>query len=372
MKSLTLPLFLVFLFLIGCSNDPDEPQIQNECFDENFASNFPQRNFRMGFSTWNYGPDLEDINDTYSFIGKNADIYSEQVDDVIPWNSWINDEDLPSQFIAQIEGKVSRRIPNHQLLLSVSLLNTNRDDLIEGFDGKTPVYDALNDPTIQSAYLKHLKYLIDKMNPDYLIIAMEANDLYLKDANKWMEYKSLMTNIRKEIRSDYPTIQISESMTLHNWYNPDTEKSTEYISEIASYIEELDFASISFYPFFKAQNTPSQYQEALDFLHNQVSVPIAMVETAHLAEDLNVPRINLSLPSDACQQNDYLEVLLGNAQQERYEFVIWWTHRDYDELWNTFPEELKEIGGLWKDTGLLDENGEERVAFDTWKSIFMK
>lgn len=372
MKFSIPPLLISCLFITSCSKDSPEPEVLNECFDENFFSEVDQRNFEMGFSTWSYGPDMGDINTTYSFINENADIYSEQVDDVIPWNSWINDLPLPDQFITKIQDKVSRKIPNHQLLLSVSLLNTGRDNLIEGFDGKVPEHNAINDEIIQSAYLKHLKYVIDKMAPDYLILAMEGNDLYLKDVNKWLEYKLLMEEIRAEIRNTYPSIQISESITLHNWYNPDVNNPEAYIVEIASYISNFDFASISFYPFFKGQNSKTQYQEALDFLHDHITIPIAVVETAHLAEDLIVPSINLSLSGSECQQNDYLEVLLENAQKEDYEFVIWWTHRDYDKLWNTFPDELKEIGSLWRDTGLLDEDGKERAAMETWKAAFSK
>jgi len=60
---------------------------------------------------------------------------------------------------------------------------------------------------------------------------------------------------------------------------------------------------------------------------------------------------------------------LSNAHRQDYEFVIWWTHRDYDELWKTFPPELKDLGSLWKDTGILDENGNLRPAYKTWTAI---
>jgi hypothetical protein len=49
-----------------------------------------------------------------------------------------------------------------------------------------------------------------------------------------------------------------------------------------------------------------------------------------------------------------------------YEFIIWWAHRDFDALWETFPPELRDLGQLWRDTGLLDESGNERQAFLLW------
>ncbi len=162
----------------------------------------------MGFSTWPYGPNTEDLSETYRFIEENADIYSEQVDDKIPWNAWITDADLPTDFVNAIEGRIAKKIDNHQLLLSVSLLNTDRSNLLEDYDGTTPSYNALNDATIENAYFKHLEYLISKFNPDYLVMAMEVNELKLHSESKWKEYKLLMTNIRKRLKMTHPDLKL--------------------------------------------------------------------------------------------------------------------------------------------------------------------
>ncbi|HKK61971.1 MAG TPA: hypothetical protein VJ951_05395, partial [Bacteroidales bacterium] len=131
---------------------------------------------------------------------------------------------------------------------------------------------------------------------------------------------------------------------------------------------QMDFVAISFYPFFKNQNSVNDFQQTFDFLHNRIDKPIAFVETCHLAENLLVTNLNLSISGNEVEQNSYLETLLTNAQEQNYEFVIWWAHRDYDALWETFPPELKDIGKLWRDTGLLDEDGNERVSYTTWKT----
>ena len=41
----------------------------------------------------------------------------------------------------------------------------------------------------------------------------------------------------------------------------------------------MDFAAISFYPFLKGLSTNSEITEAFDFLHDNVSIPIAFAET---------------------------------------------------------------------------------------------
>jgi len=60
-------------------------------------------------------------------------------------------------------------------------------------------------------------------------------------------------------------------------------------------------------------------------------------------------------------------VLLSRAQTHHYLFVTCWAARDFDELWQTFPEAVKDLGALWRDTGLIDEAGKSRPAYATWK-----
>jgi hypothetical protein len=132
----------------------------------------------------------------------------------------------------------------------------------------------------------------------------------------------------------------------------------------------MDFAAISFYPFFKNLQTQQEFQEAFDFMHERVNVPISFAETAHIAENLVVLNLNLSIPGSESEQELYLKTLLNNAQTQNYEFIIWWAHRDYDALWETFPPELQDVGQLWRDSGLLDEDGNERVSAQTWKMRF--
>ena len=280
---------------------------------------------------------------------------------------------MPEEFINEINNRVSKKLSNHKLLLSVSLLNTDRSDLLEDYDGTIPNYSSLNDTNIENAYFKHLEYLISRFNPDYLVIAMEVNELKLKSETKWAEYKILMNNIRNRIKDTYQNLPLSESITLHNWFKPEVTNQTDFISEISNYVNQnLDFAAISYYPFFKGQHTKTEFQQAFDFLHSKVTIPISIVETAHLAEDLNIVSFNLNIKSDVCEQKDYLETLLLNAYNQNYKFIIWWSYRDYDKLWETFPAEYKDIGKLWRDTGLLDENGTERPSLTIWKEILEK
>ncbi|MEO1450839.1 MAG: hypothetical protein AAFV07_15025, partial [Bacteroidota bacterium] len=252
------------------------------------------------------------------------------------------------------------------------LLNTDRSTIIEDWDGNSMADRAFDDPEIYAAYLKHLQYLIDQFEPTYLIAVMEANDLLVQAPEKWEGYQSLIQKLRPELKSLYPDLKISESITLHNFYEPEVPDQAAFVESISTYMREMDFAAISFYPFFKGLSKEKQFQKAFDFLHAQTNLPIAFVETNHLVETLEVEAFELTIESDVCEQQAYLEQLMLNAFDHPYEFIIWWAHRDFDALWETFPEEVKDVGKLWRDTGLLDESGEKRPAFEAWEKVLAK
>lgn len=363
-SSLLIAIVLITGVLFGCGSD-DSPTAKKD-----FFSDLGTRTFEMGFSTWAYALTTASVEDTYSFIDENADVYSEHLDLSVPWAAWMNDTALPSAFTNEIASRKAKKISGAKLTVSVSLLNTSRNELATDYDGSTPSYTALNDQAIEDAYVKHLEYITNELTPDYLILSIESNELLIHDPSKWDEYKLLMNNVRSRMKASFPSIPMSESMTLHNLYQPTVDNPNAFISEVVDYMNELEFASISFYPFFKGLNDAEGFLEAFDFLHSKVTVPIAFAETSHLSEDLTVNSFDLFIPGNETEQKDYLETLLINAQENNYLYVIWWCHRDYDELWATFPDEVKDLGKLWISTGLVNEDGVNKEALDSWNAAF--
>jgi hypothetical protein len=361
--------FILLLVLASCKKTAI-PIV--ECPSSNALDAIKNRNFKMGFTTWSFGTEAKDRESTYDFISANSDIYAEQIDDRIPWSAWINNTALPGEFVDNINYRVSKKKSTQQLLLSISLLNVYRDDLLADVNGTIPTYQAMNDLVIENAYFLHLKYLIDKFQPNYLVLAMEVNELRLKSTSRWNEYKLLMAKIRSRVKQAYPSLPLSESVTLHNWYNPATNNPTAYGQEIRDYVDQLDFIAISFYPFLKALNTKQEFQQAFDFLHSQVTKPIAVVETGHIAEDLDLKNLGVFLKGNACEQRDYLEVLLLNTYNKNYKFIIWAIHKDYDKLFATVPAQFRDLFQIWKDTGLIDQDDNQRPAYDTWTQVLKK
>jgi hypothetical protein len=358
--------FATVIVLFGCNKD----QLQNGNSD--YFSEVDKKNFDLGFTSWPYAPTIESVDNTYNFIAENSDIYCEHIDNNIPWNSWTNDLPLPIEFINDITARQSRKIPNTKLVVSVSVLNFDRNDLALDYDGQIPNYTSMNDVHIEDAYFKHIKYIVNQLNPNYLVISIEVNELFKNTPSKWDEYKRLMANVKTRIQQESPSLRISESMTLHNLYEPDVPNPQAYIDELVDYANTMDFVSISFYPYFKGLQTNEEFQHAFDFLHDNINQPIAFAETGHLSEDLVIDSLGISIQGNEKEQNNYAEKLLENAQEENYEFVIWWTHRDYNELWETFPLELQDLGKIWISTGLINEDGNEKEAYSTWQIVLDK
>lgn len=364
MRKITQPCFLLFILHFALSSckesDTEDPKPSGQI----------TRNFEMGFTTWPYGPNQSDVDSTYLLIQDNGDCYTEHLDNKIPWKALINNTPFPSEFLNDLTGRKIQKPANKSLILSVSLLNGSRADLIEDYDGSVPNYNQLNDSTIADAYFDYLDYLIEELNPSYLIAALEVNELLEKNATKWAEYKLLIAAVKERLKAKYSTLMISESITLHNWYEPGSSSLTNEQQEISNYISTQDFAAISFYPFLAGLSSEKGFNDAFFFLNKNVNIPIAFSETGHLAEDLIIPNLNTTIKSDLIQQQQYMDILLNNAQNNNYLFVTWWTYRDYDKLWNTFPANLKDIGQIWRDTGIEDENGAKRPAYSSWNSFF--
>ncbi|MFL5788759.1 MAG: glycosyl hydrolase 53 family protein [Flavisolibacter sp.] len=364
---LTYTLVLFSILIIRCNKHP----LVVPCGNPNFNTAFSTRNFKMGFTTWPFGPTYNDRISTYDFISHNADIYSEQFDNYIPWSALINNQPLPKDLTDDIASRLSLKPAGHKSLLSISLLNVMRDGLLPDIDGTLPVYTSISDSIISNAYIKFVKYLVDQFHPDYLVIAMEVNEFRIKKADQWNAYLSLTGAVTTKLKTDYPTLKISSSITLHNWYMPNVADTNAFIKEMADYENAQDFVAISFYPYLKGLSTRADFQKAFDFLHSQNKKPIAFTETGHIAQNLSVPSYHLSITSDMCQQNDYLETLLTNASQHQYEFVIWWAHRDFDALWQTFPDSTKDLGKLWKNIGLVDDLGKVIIFFNSLIYLFI-
>lgn len=323
------------------------------------------RPFEMGFSTWVYAPTIEAILGTNEFLKTNGDFYTEQFDEHIPWQALLSKSAWPDKLMEDINGRVSRRIKDNKLLLALTALNDDHNSILKDVDGTKPGL-TFGSPKLIEAYTNYCDKMISLFKPDYLLIGIESNELLKKSPKLWSSYLIFSGEVYKSLKKKYPSLQISQSVTLHVLINPDVKSPTEYRRKISSFTKKQDFCGVSFYPHFAGYRTEKQFQSAFDFLHKFTRKPIAITETANIAEPVDIPTFKIKLESNPTEQKNYLEVLFKNAHKKKYKFISYWAHRDCDKLIEIFPAGVKEIAKIFRDTGLLDEEGRSRPALKVW------
>ena len=97
------------------------------------------------------------------------------------------------------------------------------------------------------------------------------------------------------------------------------------------------------------------------------SKPICITETGYPAEALSIYGGSTVINGTKEKQNTYFQKLFAAADNYNVKFIINFVLRDYDKLWEAVgkPDDLSKA---WRDTGLYDQDGNVRPAYETWKN----
>ena len=158
------------------------------------------------------------------------------------------------------------------------------------------------------------------------------------------------------------------------------DESNEGFNYASQLIQFSDFVGLSAYSYISIsssqngntnpENFPANYFEK--FIALDLNKPIAFAETAYIAENLVIPYYNLNKQGNENWQKLYLEKVLELCNSKRAKLFIWFCPKDYDALITTFQNqgvndvETVNILKLWRDTGLIDENGNSRASYYSW------
>ena len=131
-------------------------------------TNATKRGFLMGFTSWPHTATAEAVQGTYAFIGTNADLIVEHLDDGVPWAEALRDAPFPKAFLEKIEGRRNSRPPGTELLLSLTPLNLGRNGLAEcaGNGQRPPLPEELkgrpfDDPQLVRAYANYCRRMVE-------------------------------------------------------------------------------------------------------------------------------------------------------------------------------------------------------------------
>ena len=334
----------------------------------------------MGFQPWPWDSTQAAVDWTWNHIRQDGDVISNHIEEGVPWPEALNNSAFPNSFQNLLTDRKNRSA-GKKIILQLNPLNVNRDGLA-GLRTDTQVNaplsapwntKALNDPQVKTAYLNYVKRIVDLLQPEYIHTGIEVSILRRKVSNTvWAQYVDLQCSIYSSLKAAGYQQPIVVSFLGVAFYHPD-QYSTEF--DYAQNVQALrdlepcvDVVGWSLYPYASmllADSLPADYFSTV-FSHT--TKPQGVSETAYTAQVWSL--YSLTWNGTQEKQRDMVEKLLNQVKVSNLKFVIWFTSRDYDQLWAK-PVSSGGLGAdditlVWRDAGLYDENGNPRLAHQTW------
>jgi hypothetical protein len=361
-----ISIILAAAFLFACSKD-SEPET---------------RSFHMGFTPFPYENSLEGVNDAYARIESDADIINHHFDNGVPWIEALNDQPFHTAIMADWDFRKSKANPNQKIYLSVAPLNFNRDGLApyRGQEDNMALPEPwnsylFNHVNVRAAYFNYCKRIIDYFKPDYFNMAVEANLLYFINPDKWTEYIQFHQYVYTQLKFSYPDLPIFTSVS-GACLLPGFIDGNDHIQQRLAVLQLMDYSDlygVSFYPYLSNFAGNPYPENTFDELFSISQKPLAIAETGYTAQSftMNTGSGAVAIESDPSKQQKYINDLLSVSERYKALFVINYLPRDYDQLWMQIgaPTDLLIA---WRDTGFYDENGNPRLALNTWKQFLSK
>ncbi len=338
----------------------------------------PARSFYMGVTPWPADFTIDELNTSYQFINDHCDIVSHHFDEGIPYEEAYNNSGWPAALIEDINTRKTKTATGKKILLSSAALAISRNQKapysrfsIAISSSKKNEWEALpvNDNKVVTAYSNYVIYLIQQLQPSFVNYGVESN-LEQWDASGFVLYKDFLQQVFANIKAAYPSLPLMVSFMVTE--NP---QSLSFARQLLSY---TDYIALSAYPYTHVSSTasgntdPSLFPADLftRYVNLDAAKPFCIAETGFIAEDLIVSSFSLNKQGKPQWQNDYLQMMCNLVNEKKGKFIIWFCHKDYDAGSNTLRSlgQYIDLFALWEDTGLVDENNNQRPAYTTWLS----
>lgn len=356
--------------LCGCSGDSSS----------NPAPDY-SRSYYMGFTPWPYDATLDAVNITYQKIQQDGDIVHHQLMQGIPWEAAFNGTPYPAGVEADITMRLNQTVAGHTILLSIDSLDSSRAALANnwGDSGEGPriaPWDTrdLDSPEVITAYTNFALDLIDRFRPAYFNYGTEASELILNDIARYNKFVVFAQQVSANIKAQYPELKLMVSVALKS---PGSAEMNLIKANIGDLLPYIDVLGISVYPYIffnhadkgNPGNLPVNWlTQVEDFAAGK---PIAITETGWIAQDLVVSGLGVNVPGSEAYQRQYVAQLLQQCDQLSVEFVIWWSLIDYQALWEGVLAQ-DDLAAIWRDTGLYDEQVQQRSGLAEWQQYFQR
>jgi hypothetical protein len=357
-------LLLILLIFISCTA---EISIDQELPDD--------RSFFMGFTAFPYALTQQALDETYESVAKDGDIYLLHLDAGVPWEEALLGINFPENITKTLQEALDAKGNNQMLFVTATPTSQTRNTLALywneiGEHQPLPAFwkgKRFNDPDVISAYTNYCKQIIDYTQPDYFAYGIEVNNSFDKNGDDYESFLDLAESVYETLKVSYPTLPIMLTLQGDSFEIP----KGDLMQISRDLLEFSDFVAMSTYPFLTSQDFNRDANPALftndwlkEFRDLAPKKPFAVSETAFIAEDLELQSVNIKARANEEWQKDYLQKLLIHVNNLDAEFVCWFVYRDYDQIYDLAPSDAFRI---WRDTGLKDEDGKERVSYGLWK-----
>jgi hypothetical protein len=334
------------------------------------------RPFLMGFTPFPYDVSVPAAFYTYETLPQNADVIMHHFDNGIPWQEALDNAPLPKAVQDDWNFRMAMTPTEMPIILSMSPINFDRTGIAayRGEQDNLPLPAPWNSydfdaPEVIQAYTQYLERAIEFFQPAYVNMGIEANLLMKVAPTRWDAYVTLHRAVYATLKEKYPDVSLFVSMTgidlIAGYTDANHADQTRAFNDL---IDHTDIFALSMYPYFTSYMTNAIPTEIYNQLAALTDKPLAVAETGYPAQNfnINVSGVSLAFESDQSKQEAYTRYLLESAQEHQFVFVINFVMRDYDALWQAIGGK-EDLTIAWRDTGLFDEDGNERQALAVWR-----
>jgi hypothetical protein len=340
------------------------------------------RSFYLAVTPWPADFTATAVDDAYTFINEHCDMVSHHFDEGIPYEEAYHHLPWPQQLRDDVAYRKLKTAPGKRILLSVSALNLTRHEKADYYSHADSVSDSIknnwkqlpfNDPKIVAAYLGYIEYLIDELQPQYVNYGVESNDISWEPV-AFNQYLDFLSQIFASLKTKYPQLPFFVSFMAN--------EDPAALSRAAALLSYTDYITLSAYPYTAVGSSTTGGTDpknlSADYFTRYIdlapSKPWAFAETGYMAQDLVIPAYSLNKQGTSQWQRDYLDLICTLCNNRKAKFLVWFCAADYDAA----SARMKQMGlyqdlfGLWQDTGLKDENGTLRPAYQLWLQWMQK
>lgn len=328
------------------------------------------RPFLMGFTPWPSDLTPAGIKLAGDFAHAHGDIISIMLIGGLPWPEAA--AGLP--YSSDVENTLSYQPPaGKKLFLSISPLNANRDGLAPYWGDKDnqPLPDewrdaTLDSPQVKQAFLAFVLHAVERMHPDYLAIAIEANVLLSKSPAKWTQLKTLYRETYQAVKQRYPLLPVCFTTEVMHYLKFNSEAlNSDQEGEVADLLHDSDLFAMSVYPYLSHDVPRPLPGDFFDFAHRS-GKPIAVSESGFISRDVYLKAFDLTLFGSENEQAHFVATMLSTAARDNYTFVVQFATTDFEKLSDSLPPPMDDVSRIWAYTGMQTSDGHAKPALAIW------